>query len=81
MRVLSSFVGGALLASACAATVPRAELDRCKLGIADGNEAYAARQGAACASVAKRLAADDEPVSRTRARHATSRTRVAAIST
>src|SRR5580692_11187061 len=45
---------------ACAATVPRAELDRCKLGIADGNDAYTVRQGAACGRVARRLAADDQ---------------------
>jgi hypothetical protein len=41
--------------------VPKAELDRCKLGVADGNDAFALRQGAACASVARRLAADDQP--------------------
>jgi hypothetical protein len=46
---------------ACAETVPKAELDRCKLGVADGNDSYAARQGAACGRVAKRLAADDQP--------------------
>jgi hypothetical protein len=45
---------------ACAATVPRAELDRCKLGVADGNDAYTVRQGAACGRVARRLAADDQ---------------------
>jgi hypothetical protein len=46
---------------ACAATVPRAEMDRCTLGIADGNDAYTVRQGAACAGVARHLAADDQP--------------------
>jgi hypothetical protein len=51
----------ALVCVACASTVPRAELDRCKLGVADGNDAYTVRQGAACASVARRLAADEEP--------------------
>jgi hypothetical protein len=45
---------------ACAATVPKAELDRCKLGVADGNDGMALRQGAACASVARHLAADDQ---------------------
>jgi hypothetical protein len=45
---------------ACAATVPKAELDRCKLGVADGNDGYTTRQGAACGRVAKRLAADDQ---------------------
>jgi hypothetical protein len=40
--------------------VPKAELDRCTVGIADGNDALALRQGAACASVARRLAAADQ---------------------
>jgi len=51
----------ALPVLACAATVPRAELDRCTLGVADGNEAWTLRQGAACARVAQRLAADEQP--------------------
>jgi hypothetical protein len=51
----------ALVCVACASTIPKAELDRCKLGVADGNDGYTVRQGAACASVAKRLAADEEP--------------------
>ncbi|MGH7295938.1 MAG: hypothetical protein ACRELB_13435, partial [Polyangiaceae bacterium] len=49
------------LLAACAATVPRAELDRCTLGVADGNDAMTTRQGAACTLVAKRLAADEQP--------------------
>ena len=51
----------ALVCVACAATVPRAELDRCTLGVADGNDAMTTRQGAACTMVAKRLAADEQP--------------------
>jgi hypothetical protein len=51
----------ALLCGACAATVPRAELDRCTLGVADGNDAMTTRQGAACTMVARRLAADEQP--------------------
>jgi hypothetical protein len=51
----------ALLCFACAATVPRAEVDRCTLGVADGNEAMTTRQAAACTLVAKRLAADEQP--------------------
>lgn len=47
--------------AACAATIPKAELDRCTLGIADGNDAMTTRQGAACTLVAKRLAADEQP--------------------
>ncbi|HEY5243812.1 MAG TPA: hypothetical protein VIJ22_20165, partial [Polyangiaceae bacterium] len=50
-----------LMGAACAATVPRAELDRCTLGVADGNDAMTMRQGAACTMVAKRLAADEQP--------------------
>jgi hypothetical protein len=58
-----AFVGLPLLAcTACAATVPRAELDRCTLGVADGNESMTLRQGAACTMVAKRLAADEQPM-------------------
>jgi hypothetical protein len=59
-RFLPFAVTLALASVACAATVPRAEMDRCTLGIADGNDAYTVRQGAACASVAKHLAADDQ---------------------
>ena len=54
--VASTFV---LLAAACAATIPKAELDRCNLGTADGNDAFQPRQGAACRMVAERFAADD----------------------
>jgi hypothetical protein len=50
------------LASACAATIPKAELDRCNLGVADGNENFQPRQGPACRMVAERLTADDRPV-------------------
>jgi hypothetical protein len=53
-------VGLVATVAGCAATVPRAELDRCNIGIADGNDAMTMRQGAACASVAKRLAADEQ---------------------
>ena len=50
-----------LFASAvgCAATIPKAELDRCQLGVTDGNEGFALPQGPACRSVAQRLVADD----------------------
>ena len=58
MRPWSAFAF--VLLAACAATVPRAELDRCTSGVADGNDAMTMRQGAACTSVAKRLAADDD---------------------
>lgn len=34
---------------------------RCNLGVADGNDAFTMRQGAACASLASRLAAQAEP--------------------
>ena len=47
--------------AACAATIPKAELDRCTLGVADGNEGYSVRQAAACGMIASRLAADDKP--------------------
>jgi hypothetical protein len=40
---------------ACAAGIPKAELDRCDLGVADGNDALTLRQGAACSVVAQRL--------------------------
>jgi hypothetical protein len=64
MRHVLALVVLALASSvplACAGTVPKAESDRCKLGISDGNDAYGARQGAACTMVAKRLAADGQP--------------------
>jgi hypothetical protein len=51
-----------LLASgACAEGIPRAELERCRLGQADGNDAMQLRQGAACRVVAQRLASDERP--------------------
>jgi hypothetical protein len=50
-----------LVGVACASTVPRTEVDRCMLGVADGNESLQLRQGAACTLVARRLAADDQP--------------------
>jgi hypothetical protein len=65
-RVACAFVVAFTVASAlaalagCAATVPKAELARCTLGIADGNESLALAQGPACRSVANRLAADDQ---------------------
>jgi hypothetical protein len=46
---------------ACAPLLPRAEVDRCNLGIADGNDAFTMRQGRACASLAQRLTAAEEP--------------------
>jgi hypothetical protein len=55
-----SWVLAALLITGCAATVPKAEMDRCTLGIADGNDAMTLRQGAACAMVAARLAAAEQ---------------------
>jgi hypothetical protein len=48
-------------AASCAATIPKEEIDRCTRGVADGNDAYTVRQGAACGMVARRLAADDKP--------------------
>ncbi len=45
---------------ACAATVPKAVLDRCTLGNADGNDAFTMRQGPACREAAADLAADRE---------------------
>jgi hypothetical protein len=46
---------------ACAAMIPRAEVDRCNIGIADGNDAFTVRQGAACRMVAQRLTAAERP--------------------
>jgi len=55
-------VGAVLvLVAACGASIPKAELDRCSLGAADGNPDYRVRQGAACGVVAQRLAADEKP--------------------
>jgi hypothetical protein len=45
---------------ACAATVPKAVLDRCTLGNADGNDAFTMRQGPACGEAAADLEADKE---------------------
>lgn len=59
-RVVGPIVSVACAVS-CAATIPKAELDRCSLGVADGNESYGVRQAAACRMVAQRLAADDRP--------------------
>ena len=53
--------GAAAVLAACAASLPRAEVDRCNLGVADGNDAFTLRQGPACASLAGRLTADQEP--------------------
>jgi hypothetical protein len=51
----------ALMALAgCAATIPKAEVDRCSRGVADGNDAYRVGQGAACRMVAQRLAQNDQ---------------------
>jgi hypothetical protein len=52
---------GLLSGGACAGAIPQAELDRCRLGVADGNDAFQARQGAACRMVAQRLASDEKP--------------------
>lgn len=59
-NVLALALATALVSLGCAGTVPKAESDRCKLGVSDGNDAYGARQGAACTMVAKRLAADGQ---------------------
>ncbi len=64
MTFLGSFASTALVAiafAACASSIPKVELDRCSLGVADGNEGYRTRQGAACGLVAQRLAADEKP--------------------
>lgn len=52
---------GPAIVAACASTLPRAEIDRCNLGVADGNDAFTMRQGRACASLAERLTAHEEP--------------------
>jgi hypothetical protein len=64
MAFLNSFASTtftAFVLAACAASIPKAELDRCTLGVADGNDGYRTRQGAACGLVAQRLAADEKP--------------------
>jgi hypothetical protein len=48
-------------APACAGGIPQAELDRCRLGVADGNDAFGVRQGPACSIVAQRLVSADRP--------------------
>ncbi len=48
-------------AGGCAVGIPQAELNRCRLGVADGNESLPLRQGAACRMVAQRLAGDEKP--------------------
>jgi len=58
--LVSAFTMSALL-GACGSAIPRTELDRCRLGVADGNDAFAVRQGAACAMVAQRLSRDEKP--------------------
>lgn len=45
----------------CAEAVPHAAMDRCQQGVADGNDGYTLRQGAACRIVAQSLEADDKP--------------------
>jgi hypothetical protein len=51
----------AAAAAACGTTIPKVEADRCTRGIADGNDAYTVRQGAACRMIADRYASDDRP--------------------
>ena len=50
-----------LALSACASSIPKAEIDRCNSGMADGNDAFKPRQGAACRMIAARLAANEQP--------------------
>jgi hypothetical protein len=50
-----------LFLAACGATIPKAEIERCRLGVADGNDGFVVRQGAACRRVAARLANDAKP--------------------
>jgi hypothetical protein len=47
--------------AACGTTIPKVEADRCTRGIADGNDAYTVRQGAACRMISQRYASDDRP--------------------
>ena len=60
-RSPAGMTGAAAILAACATVLPRAEVDRCNLGLADGNDAFTMRQGPACASLARRLAADERP--------------------
>ena len=50
------------ITAACKVAIPQAELDRCNLGVADGNDAFLPRQGPACRMVAERLTADERPI-------------------
>jgi hypothetical protein len=59
--VCALFAGAGAGSAACAGGIPQAELNRCRLGVADGNDGFPARQGAACRMVAQRLASDDKP--------------------
>jgi len=64
MAALRSLPFAALLAffafTGCASSIPKAELDRCTLGVADGNDGYRTRQGVACGLVAHELAIDEK---------------------
>jgi hypothetical protein len=62
MLRFSSCAALLLSLSACGSAIPKAELDRCKLGISDGNDAYTVRQGTACNLVARQLADDNQPL-------------------
>lgn len=57
LRWLAASASLAAPLGACAATIPRAELDRCNLGVTDGNDQLSLRQGEACRIIAQRLAA------------------------
>ncbi len=61
MDAVAILLACASVLPACASVLPRAEVDRCNLGVADGNDAFTMRQGPACASLARRLSADQEP--------------------
>jgi hypothetical protein len=56
-----AFATVSAMLGACASSIPKAELDRCNLGAADGNDAYRASQGTACGLVARHLADDERP--------------------
>jgi hypothetical protein len=58
---LVGLVGLVGFVGACGGGIPRAELERCRLGQADGNDAMQLRQGAACRVVAQRYASDERP--------------------
>jgi hypothetical protein len=59
--ILAGLAVGVASLVACADAVPHSALQRCTVGMADGNDAYTVRQGAACRIVAHALAADDKP--------------------